>query len=805
MLKNYLLITLRTLRKQAGYAAINVSGLAVGLACCLIIFLFVRHEFSYDRHHEKAERIYRIGFDARIGDASFHAAVSPTLMAETLLRDFPEVEQTTRLFAFSGNVSVRHEDRRFVEKGFLFADSTIFDVFTFPFVQGDSRKALTEPYTVVLTEATAEKYFGAGDPVGQTLAINDDDYRVTGVIEGVPDASHFHFDMLGSMESNQGGLSNTTWVSNNFYTYLVLPPGYDAQVFEDKLSELVENYVGPVAQEIFGASYEEFMAASGFRYFIQPLTDIHLHSDLDYEIEPNGNIAYVYALVAIAVLILLIACINFMNLATARSAGRAREVGIRKSLGSERGQLIRQFLFEAICMSTLALVLALALVQFVLPLFNHLADTSLNNAFLSEPFLLIVLLVLALIVGVLAGSYPAFFLSSFRPAQVLKGKVQQGASGTLLRNGLVVFQFAISIALMVCTGVVFNQIRYVQDKNLGFDEERVVVLERAGVLGEQNDAFRQQLLLLPAVEQVSFAAHLPGRLVGDNAYHREGASTEELESLRAMFADHDFVETLGMRLVAGRSFSRDRAADSAAVILNQAAVQRLGWTEDPVGKVITQPALTGEEPDYYTVIGVVENFHFESLHEQIDPVIIHLSDFIRYATVRIAPGDLPNTLASIEQTWNAFIPEAPFEYAFLDQDFDAMYAADRQTGRLFTAFALLAIFIACLGLFGLASYLIQQRTKEVGVRKVLGATVPGIVGLLSKDFARLVLVANLIAWPMAYFAMRAWLANFAYHVEMGVGLFVLAAGMALAIALLTVSYQSIRAATADPVKSLRYE
>ncbi len=805
MFRNYLLIALRTLRKQAGYTMINVSGLAVGLACCLIIFLFVQHELSYDRHHEKAERIYRVGFDARLGDASFHAAVSPALMAETLLEDFPEVEQTTRLFAFTGTVRGRYDDRSFVEERFFFADSTVFDVFTLPLIYGSPQDALAEPYTLVLSETTARKYFGDRNPVGETIAINEDDYRVTGVMEDIPEASHFHADIFGSMLSNARNLANTAWGSNNFYTYLVLPEGHDARAFEAKLGQLVEEYVGPMAQELLGLSFEDFMEASGFHYFLQALPDIHLYHDLDYEIEPGGNSAYVYALGAIALLILLIACINFMNLATARSAGRAREVGIRKTLGSERGQLIRQFLFEAVLMSTLALALAMAIVQVTLPLFNTLTGTTLDNAFLNNAGLLAGLVALAIIVGVVSGSYPAFFLSSFRPAVVLKGKMQQKGGGALLRNGLVVFQFAISIALMVCTGVVFNQIRYVQDKNLGFDKEQVLVLERARALGDQRDAFRQEVLALPNVELMSFTNDVPGDLMGDNGYQKEDAPSNEIESLRVMFADHDLAETLGMRLIAGRTFSRDMASDSNAVLLNQAAVNRLGWTADPLGKVLTQPSFDSSEMDRYTVIGVVEDFHFESLHQNIDPVAIHLADFYGYAAIRIAPGAIPSTLASIEQVWRGLVPSEPFQYTFLDQNFDALYAADRQTGRLFTTFAVLAILIACLGLFGLASFLIQQRTKEVGVRKVLGASVPGIVGLLSKDFARLVLIANLVAWPAAYFAMKAWLANFAYHIDLGVGLFVLAAAVALAIALLTVSYQSIRAATADPVKSLRYE
>lgn len=806
MLKNYLTIALRNLRKQAGYTFINISGLAVGIACCLLIFLYVRHELSYDRYHEKADRIYRVGLDAKIGDQDFLAPLSPVPMREALVTDFPEVEQAVRLFAFSNTVAVRRGDLRFQEDGFIYADSTVFEVFTYPFLQGDPGSALTEPSTLVITETMAQKYFeDEENPIGETLNIDGSDFRVTGVITDVPEASHFRFDFMASMGTNQA-IQNDVWVSNNFYTYFVLQEGNDYKVFEAKLEELVQNYVGPTVQQILGTSIDEYRMSGGrFQYFIQPLTDIHLHSHMDYEMAPNGNVTYVYAFSAIAMLLLVIACINFMNLATARSAGRAREVGIRKTLGSERGQLIRQFLMEATLMSLLALGFALILVQVLLPFFNNLAGTSLTNTYVQDVRFLAGMLGLALVVGFMAGGYPAFFLASFRPVAVLKGNLQQGAKNAGLRNGLVVFQFAISIALIVCTGVVYSQMQYVQQKNLGFDKEHVVVIERGWALRDQRDAFKQEVLSLPEVETVAFSNNVPGGLIGDNAYQKEGASAEELESLRIIYADYDFVETMGFELVAGRSFSRDFATDSTAFILNEAAVKRMGWA-DPIGQTIMEP-VSGPNgtPTRYTVVGVVKDFHFESLQEEIDPLGIQLASFGGNLSLRIRPDDMPNTLAAIEAAWRTFAPEEPFEYSFLDTNFDQLYAAEQRTGQLFTTFAGLAIFIACLGLFGLASFLIQQRTKEVGIRKVLGASVPGLVALLSKDFARLVLIATLVAWPVAYWVSQSWLEDFAYRIDVPWLLFIVAGLVALGIALFTVSYQSIKAAIADPVKSLRYE
>lgn len=804
MLKNYFKITVRNLRKQFGYTTINILGLAVGIACCLLIFLYVQHELSYDRHHEKADRIFRVGLDARIGDKDFLAPISPEPMREALVTDFPEVEAATRLFAFDNVVSVGHDDRYFLEKGFFYADSTVFEVFTFSLLQGDPTTALTDPFTVVLTASTAQKYFGEANPVDATLLIDGRDYRITGVMEDVPAASHVRFDFLASMGSTRA-TQNDTWLSNNFYTYFVLHEGVDHEAFEAKLEDLVQHYVGPAAQQALGMTVDEYRAAGGrYRYFVQPLTDIHLHSHLDYEIAPNGNAAYVYALSAIAVLILLIACINFMNLATARSASRAREVGIRKTLGSNRGQLIRQFLLEATVMSLLALVVAILLVQVLLPLFNNIAGTSLTNVYVRDGRFLAGMVGLALVVGVLAGSYPAFFLAAFRPVAVLKGTSQRG-SNTLLRNGLVVFQFAISIALIVCTGVIFNQMRYMQDKNLGFDQEHIVVIERAWTLRDQREAFRQHLLRTPSVQHVSFTNNLPTRLVGDNAWQREGAPANEVQSLRVIYADDHLLPTLDMELVAGRNFSPELATDSTGVILNEAAVALMGW-DDPLGQQLIQPELNSDVPGTrYTVIGVVKDFHYESLHQDIDPLAIQLSAFGQYWAVRIAPTDLPETVAALRAAWQQFVPEEPFEYSFLDADFDALYGAELRTSQLFKAFSILAILIACLGLFGLASFLIQQRTKEVGIRKVLGATVPGIVALLSKDFARLVLVAMVIAWPVAYLVARSWLQDFAYRISIPWEIFLIAGLVALAIAFLTVSYQSIKAATADPVKSLRYE
>lgn len=808
MFSNYLKIALRNLRKHLGYTTINLTGLAVGLACCLLIVLFVRDEMSYDRFHEKADQIYRVVLDGSFSGSDLNAPVTPAPMSQALVKDFPEVTTATRIFGFGGQQVLRRDALRFIEEDILWVDSTFLDVFTFPLLQGNPETALYAPNTLILTESMANKYFGEENPVGQSLIMGDStNYEITGVVADVPSNAHFDFDFLASMRSLPQS-QNEVWISNNFFTYLVLPEGFDPNVLEEKLPEFFQGYAGPQIYEALGLQYDEFLSAGNvLQYHLQALTDIHLHSNLQFELGTNGNIAYVYIFSAIALVILLIACINFMNLATARSAGRALEVGIRKVMGSNRNQLIRQFLGESMLLSFLSLILAVGLVVVSIPGFNALTDKAISASFLWNPLVLVGLVALALVVGMLAGSYPAFFLSAFRPVLVLKGSLQKGMKSSMLRNGLVVFQFAISIILIAGTFVVYNQLNFVRNKTLGFDKEHVVVIERAQTLGQQSDAFKDELRTYGNVVNVAGTTTVPGGIFGSTAYNAEGAPPNETHLMSPVWTDYDFVEVLGMTMANGRPFSRDFPSDSASYLINESAARSLGWTvEEAVGKKITQFANTPENFFSGEIVGVIKDFHYASLHQEIGSVAIRLGTFpMPSLAVRIRPDDIPGTLAYLQETWNKFASDEPFVYAFLDQDFNAQYEQEQRLGQIFTTFAAFAILIACLGLFGLASFTAEQRRKEIGVRKTLGASVGSIIFLLSKEFTKLVAIAFVVAVPVAYFAMNGWLQNFAYSTTMGPGTFALAGLLALAIAWTTVSYQSIKAAVADPVKSLRYE
>lgn len=807
MFRNYVRVALRSLRKQKGYTFINISGLALGLAACMLIVLFVRDELSYDQFHDNAPYLYRTGLDVDAAGFVINAATSPPPMARVLVDEYPEVVQATR-FDEWGDITVRYEDRFFTETTFLWADSTVFDLFTYPLVQGDPNQALAEPNTIVLTQATAEKYFGDADPMGRTLNINGVvDLRVTGVLAEVPHNTHLNFTMLGSLHTLDNSRS-PNWMNNSYFTYLQLDPQADPAALTAKLPALVEKYVGPNIEQVMQQSFTEAVAAGlKWDYYIEPVSDIYLHSEAQQDIARRSDATYVYTLGVIALFILLIACINFMNLSTARSANRAKEVGLRKVLGSDRKQLVAQFLGESVLVALIALGIAVAVVASVLPLFNNMADKNLTLGLASQGGFVLAMIGVALTAGALAGLYPAFVLSAFRPATVLKGAIRTGARGGALRSTLVVTQFAISIVLLVGTGVVFNQLSFLQNTRLGFNKEQVVVMPIASQEGAQSvDAFRQTLLANPQVLGVAAADAIPGRLRDINGFRTHGTANDDMYPMAQFRVTHEYLNMLDVNFLEGRNFSREFATDvDDAYIINEEAVRLMGLTvETAVGTRIGTPEQPAEEAG--TIIGVVENFHIESMHREIKPLILQVEpgDY-EYVLARINAADLSSTLAFLQTSWQAFEPNAAYEFFFLDQDFDRLYAQEERLGQIFGAFTAFAILIACLGLFGLASFITEQRTKEIGVRKVLGASVTGIVVLLSKEFTKLVLVASLVAFPIGYYAMNAWVQNFAYHITIGPGVFVLAGVAALLIAWLTVSYQSIKAAISDPIKALRYE
>ncbi len=806
MLRNYFKIALRNLWRHRSFSMINIFGLAIGIATCLIIMLFVQHEMSYDRFNKKADQIVRVVFKVNInGDNLSEAHVMPPV-AQTLTNDYPEVLEATRL-RNAGFPKMTNGDKSFKEDALAFVDSNFFEIFTLPLIGGDKRTALLEPNTIVITQALATKYFGKEDPVGKVLTVkeNNTNYKVTGLIEKVPATSHFHFDMFASMAGLQEARENS-WMTSEFYTYLVLAKGFNYKKLEAKLPQVMEKYLSPQMSKGMGMSVEEFRKKGNtIGLFLQPLTDIHLHSDFSHDLSPAGDIRYVYIFGAIAVFMLIIACINFMNLSTAGASKRAKEVGIRKVMGSMKLQLVRQFLLESILLTLIAVLLALVFVQMALPLFNQLSGKNLSLQFSDSPWLIPALLLFALFTGVLAGSYPAFFLSSFNPVAVLKGKFISGKNSIGLRSSLVVFQFFISIILIVSTTIVYKQLSYIQNKKLGYDKEQVLVLPHTGALGGKAEVFSQQLAHDPRIAGLSISDYLPAGPSNNNNFfiYPEENSTKLIKSIRYDI-DDNYIPTLGIEMTAGRNFSKSYGTDSSGVIINEAAAKELGWEKGATGHTLINSNNNGNRAAYH-VIGVVKDFHFRSLHERIAPLVMVLNDHSGSIIVKVKTKDIAGLLTQMKKEWDALTAEVPFTYSFLNERLNNTYRAEQKTGMILGIFAGLTVFVACLGLFGLTMFTAEQRKKEMGVRKVLGASATQIVGLLSKDFLKLVLIAAVIAFPLAWWAMSKWLQDFAYRVDIGWMVFIFSAIGTVFIALVTISLQAIKAALENPVKSLRTE
>ena len=803
MLKNYVTIALRNLQRHAGYTFINVGGLALGLACCLVIFLFVQDELRYDAHHAQAPRIYRVVNEHHGEEGVTHRAATPPSLAPALARTFPEVLRVVRFFPRQKTL-ITYEDRQFVEERGFLVDSTVFAVFSFRLLHGDPATALTVPNTIVLTASTAQKYFGREDPLGRTLTLDHTrDYEVTGVMQDLPAQSHLQFSYLGSFATMRDiappALEPDNWRWQDFYTYLLLPAGYDPARLHAKIPAFIAEQADPHTRP------------SGIHHapYLQPLSDIHLHSShLQHDVAIQGSYTAVQAFSWIAVIILLIACFNFINLATARSSERAKEVGVRKAVGAYRFQLVRQFLTESTLLTLLSLALALGLVTVSLPAVNQFFGKSLV-LFGNAPWLLPGLLVAVLLLGLAAGSLPALLLSTFHPVAVLKGRAAAGSRPlTALRKGLVVAQFAGSIVLIIATVVVFNQLTYIQQSNLGFNEEQVVLLPLRGAkLQADSESFKAEVLRHPGVVAATAARGVPGDLVPGDGVLMEGHDLPFMTSI--MLVDHDYTETLGMEMAAGRAFSRRFPSDAnQAFLVNETAARALGWSlEETLGKEAAWYRWgrdAGEQRG--PIIGVVKDFNFRSLHQAVDPVVmtIYPPAFSQLA-LRVRPDNLDATLNALAETWETWVPDWPFEYRFLDEQFAALYQSERTLGHLFLVFSLFALLVAGLGLFGLATFSAARRTKEIGIRKTLGASTPGLVALLSGEFITLVLIAFVLAAPVAYLVMTGWLEAFAYRIEIRGGEFLIAGLAALGVAFLTVSYQAIKAALADPVQSLRYE
>ncbi len=809
MLKNYFTASIRSLKKKFGFTIVNVLGLSLGMATCLTIYLYVNYDLSYDDFQK--DNVYRIALNRVYPEREVDYAFVPHSIAPTMVQDFPEVLAHASFFAAGGPVTIQYGDDYYIEEKVLFTDSTFFDVINSKIIQGDAETALDEVNSIVLTESTARKLFGEDDPIGKQLIFGNLTRMVTAVTEDYPANSHLEFDYLIPFFGFPF-FEQQNWTGFSTLSYIELSEGTNPDVFMEKIPDFIRLYADGEIRERNGISYDEYIeAGNGYNYYLQNIKDIHLYSNLEGEIKANGNINYVYVFSIIAIFILTIACINFMNLSTARSTERGKEVGIRKVLGSAKGQLIGQFLTESTVVSLLSAIVAFLVVFLILPYFNEIASRPLAMTQILTTGNILVFVLIVLLVGLLAGLYPAFFISSFKPVSVLKGKLKNSKGGIQLRNILVVLQFAISIALVSSTILVYNQMGYLLSKPLGFDKDQVVVIENSFALNNDPngfnwnrfETFRTELNNLSGVQSTAYTSAMPGDILPGFLVRVDGTGKESMMT-RNMVFDKDLLATLDMKLLEGRFFSPD-FEDSSSIVLNKSAVEKLGLT-DAVGKKIThvQP-----NPEEFTIIGVVEDFHFQSLHVGLEPVSITSPEgsnqFVNKTVIKIDQSNIQSTMAEIEELWASFVPNSPFQSYFLDEDLERFYESEKATGQIFTIFTVLAIIIACIGLLGLSAFIINQKVKEIGVRKVLGASVPSIIFLLSRDFTRLIAIAAIIAIPASYYWMTQWLDNFAYAVGINWLAFVIAGGLALFIGVLTISLQSIKAALANPVESLRDE
>lgn len=791
MFKNYLLITFRQLWKYQGYTTINIVGLAVGIAVCLLIALWVNDELQYDQFHQKADRIQRVIWNGRFGDNEWQIPLGPVPIKRTLEENFPEVEYATQLY--QSGLTLKKGNEYVRETEMLYVDEHFNKVFDIKVISGDLAPALREPNTIALTTKAAQKYFPNQDPIGQNLVKNDGtSLKVSAVVQNLPAQSHFQFQFLGALNQLQFVKERKDlWGFATVYNYFSLKPGADPEALQQKFQRYVEEH----------ALEAELKAKGNFsRFPFQSLTSIHLDSNLEMELSVNGRHAYIYIFSVVALFILVLACINFINLSTARSITRAKEVGVRKALGSRRGQLMLQFFGESFIAVFGALILALAVLGLSLPYFNILAGKELHLEWQKMPFLLSLLALITLFTSLLAGVFPAVVLSGFKTIATLKGQLGNQMGRSRLRESLVVGQFSISTALIIGTMVVGSQFRFLLNSELGFNKERVLVIDRVYALDQNYAVFLEKLRKLPMVENASATTSLPGKLFDSTVFAPEQPANFKESSFNYVFADPAYLSTLQVKLQAGRDFRQNSRADSLSCIINRAMVKKLGWAE-PLGKYIADGGGNRLE-----VIGVMEDFHYLSLHHQVEPLILMQAAWTpSYLAVRLKEGDLANQINTVKALWSELAPTAPFEYTFMDDDYQKFYEAEQRLGRVFFLFAVLALFIAGLGLFGLAYYMVARRTKEIGVRKVLGAGVGSVVRLLAFDFLKLVLVAVVLAVPVAYYLLQGWLEDFAYRIDMPWWAFAAAGAIALGIALLTVSFQSVRAALGNPVAALRSE
>lgn len=806
MIKELLKHSWRSLKKQKGYVFINILGLSIGIACSLIITLFVVHQLSYDKYHEKKDRIYRLTLDGKIGEQEVLVSSTASIIGPTIKNDFPEVEDFCRLNMF-GETIVKDEDRIFAITDFAEVDSSFFEIFSIPLLKGDIRTVLNAPNTMVLSESTANKIFGEEDPINKSLKINtrENPYRITGVMADFPENTHFNADILTSFMTNQRS-NDQEWLNNSFETYVLLKPNTNPQQVDNKFPGMIKKYIGPRVLELFGVSLEDFVAAGNrYNFYLQPVTRIHLDPTIDHQVKPATDPKYLWIFGSIAVLIIVIASINFMNLSTARATKRAKEVGIKKATGSSRGNLIGQFLADSTIISFFSLILAILIVLFALPAFNNLLNAKVQLGLFTSWYTIPALIIFALLVGILAGAYPAFYLSSFNPGIVLRGKVRDGIKNGKLRSILVSVQFLISIVLIIGTIIMYKQLQYMINKDPGFNKDNLLVIQQAGSIGDRVKTFKQELLKIPGISSVSASTAVPGHNNNNNGYMIEGRSSETF-LLQTNWVDYDYFKTYGIDLNKGRFFDTSFTTDQEACVVNKQTLE-----EFEIADITTSRFVIKDDDDqnvYIPIIGVSENFHFQSLHNRINPYIMRFKTEgfnFGYISVKFDASATAGTINQIENTWKNFAANNPLQYFFMDNDFNEMYKIEKQNAQLSVLFAILGILIASLGLFGLTSFTIEQRTKEVGIRKALGASVGSIFYLISKEIIVLVCIATVIAWPLIYFIAKNWLQNYYYRIDLQLLEFVLGFVIAIVIAVLTISYRTIKSTRINPALTLRYE
>jgi putative ABC transport system permease protein len=801
MIKNNLKIAWRNLRRNSSTSIINITGLALGIAICLLISLYVADEFSFDRFNTNADRIVRVVFRGTVQGGTMNEAHVMPPVAATMKAELAEVQETARLRQ-AGAPLFTVGDKVFRDEQMAYVDAAFFKIFTLPFIKGDANTAVKMPYTAVISESMARKYFGTTDVLGRDLAIKGDQniLKITGVMKDIPRNSHFHFDIFTSMTALEDSRSNS-WMTSEYYTYALLAENTSLKSLEKNLATLFDKHVGAQFMAGFGMSYEDYKKSGNtIGLYLQPLTDIHLHSNFGYDLSPSGDIRYIYIFSAIALFMLLIATINFMNLSTASGFQRSREVGVRKVLGADKQSLIRQFLSEGILLTYLALFLAVGIVLLALPLFNQLSGKSIAIHQLNFAKIIPLLLAFGLLVGLFSSTYSALYLAAFNPLTVLKGRLLRSTKRFNLRSSLVVFQFIISVGLIFCTVVVVRQLDYMRNIKLGYEKENVIVIQ-SWPLGENEKTYVKQLSEDSRIKHISRSSYLPaGETNNNNFFVYPDGNTEKWVKTLRYDVDEEYIAAMGMQLHEGRNFSKAFGNDTLSIIVNETAAKDLGWKGKSLGRT-----LTNKDNKTYRVVGVVKDFHFKSLHEPISPLVMVLGDQAGSLIVKTETKDTEALIQKLKAEYDAFPSDIPFNYSFLDERYAQTYQAEVKTGKLLSIFAGLTIFVACLGLFGLAIFTANQRRKEIGIHKVIGASVPGITGMLSAEFIKLVLIAIVISSPIAWWAMYKWLENFAYRIEIQWWMFAVAGLLAILIALLTVSSQAIKAALANPVDSLREE